>query len=276
MILAPAAFASQRYSSFDLIHAHGDSEFLIRCRVPVVRTFYGSARDEARHAVTAKQRVVEHYHYGAELVARRLASQTVGISHVTAASIGKLDHIIPCGVDRERFYPGAKSDHPTVVFIGTMRGRKRGDLVARVFRESVRPRVPDAKLILIAPDAQSEPGIEAIRHATDEQVAECLRGAWVFTLPSTYEGFGVPYIEAMASGTAVVATPNRGAMEILQPGQGGILVKDDELGGALTGLLRDEVRRTELGAGGRRYSRRFDWSEIAKRYEGVYDEVLPR
>jgi phosphatidylinositol alpha-mannosyltransferase len=177
VILAPAAFASQCYSSFDLVHAHGDSELLLRRRVPVVRTFYGSALDEAHHAVTVKHRTVENYHYAAELVARRLARRTVGISQATAASIGRLDHIIPCGVDRERFHPGPKDGTPTVLFIGTMRGRKRGEFVARVFREFVRPRLPGARLILIAPDATSEPGIEALPAATDEQVAHCLRSA---------------------------------------------------------------------------------------------------
>jgi glycosyltransferase involved in cell wall biosynthesis len=276
IVLAPLAFAANRYSPFDLVHAHGDSELLFRRRIPVVRTFYGSARDEARHAVNRKHRALQQYHHVAERIARRLASRTVGISRVTSEAIGPLDHIIPCGVDRTRFRPGAKAKQPTILFIGTMRGRKRGAMLARVFREVVRPRVPDARLVMVAPDSRGEPGIESIPTIDDERLAEHLRSAWVFTLPSSYEGFGVPYIEAMASGTAVVATPNAGARELLSSGDGGVLVTDDELGDALSSLLVDESRRDALAAGGVEVARRFDWNRIAAAYERIYEELVAK
>ena len=272
--LAPVAFAAHSYSGFDVVHAHGDSELLVRRRIPVVRTFYGSAADEARHATSIKHRIVERYHSIAEPVARRVAWRTVGISRATAASIGPLDHIIPCGVDLEVFRPGAKAGRPTVVFVGTMKGRKRGELVADAFRKVIRPRFPDAELVLIGSDAMSAPGITAIPVASDEALAEHLRSAWVFTLPSSYEGFGVPYIEAMASGTAVVATPNAGARELLGDGHGGgVVVSEDQLGTAIVRLLGDASARDRFARIGREVSRRFAWDVVARRYEDVYAEA---
>ncbi len=53
-----------------------------------------------------------------------------------------------------------------------------------------------------------------------EKLCELYQRAWILCLPSTYEGFGVPYIEAMASGTVAVASPNPGAKEILDNGKG--------------------------------------------------------
>jgi glycosyltransferase involved in cell wall biosynthesis len=274
LALTPLAFAMGDYSECGIVHAHGDSQLLFRRWPPVVRTFYGSARDEARHAQRRKQRAVERYQHVSERVARRLADRTVGISRTTERAVGPLDEIIPCGVDRRRFRPGPKSEHPTVVFIGTMRGRKRGDLACEIFRTQVRPRVPDAEMIVIAPDVSEERDITAVRSASDDTVAEYLRRAWVFTLPSTYEGFGVPYIEAMASGTAVVATPNAGAQELFVDGAGGILVSDAEIGDAICELLLDLGRRDALAARGHRASERFDWSQVAARYERLYAELV--
>ena len=56
-----------------------------------------------------------------------------------------------------------------------------------------------------------------------ERLIELYQQAWLFCLPSSYEGFGVPYIEAMSCGTPVVATPNAGAREVLEEMAGGTL-----------------------------------------------------
>jgi glycosyltransferase involved in cell wall biosynthesis len=274
LALTPLAFAAGDYSDCDVVHAHGDSQLLVRRRPPVVRTFYGSARDEARHTQRLSHRVIERYQHVGERVARRLADWTVGISRVTQEAVGPLNEIIPCGVDRRRFHPGAKSEHPTIVFIGTMRGRKRGELACDVFRTQVRRRIPEAEMIVIAPDVRDQPGITAVRGASDDTVAEHVRRAWVVTLPSTYEGFGVPYIEAMASGTAIVATPNAGAKELLGGGEAGLLVTDTELGEAICDLLLNDERRKALASGGYHASERFDWTYVASRYERAYDELL--
>lgn len=53
-------------------------------------------------------------------------------------------------------------------------------------------------------------GVRVLGKVSLERLTEFYRRAWLFCLPSSYEGFGVPYIEAMASGTAVVATRIRG------------------------------------------------------------------
>jgi glycosyltransferase involved in cell wall biosynthesis len=187
----PIAFALRRYAEFDVVHAHGDSH-LLHARAPVVRTFYGSALDEARHAERLRRRLAQYFVHPAERLARRRASLTVGISHATAAAVGPLDAIVPCGVDIERFRPGAKSDHPSVLFVGTLRGRKRGYLVRDVFEQTIRPALPEAELWVVADGLVDGPGIRSWTNVDDALLADLFRRAWVFVLPSTYEGFGAP------------------------------------------------------------------------------------
>jgi glycosyltransferase involved in cell wall biosynthesis len=66
--------------------------------------------------------------------------------------------------------------------------------------------------------SEAGPPISGVRYfhgIPDEALAALYRKAWVFASPSVYEGFGLPYLEAMASGTAVVATANPGSCEVL-------------------------------------------------------------
>lgn len=268
VFVLPLAFAARRYREFDVVHVHGDGQFLAAA-VPVVRTFYGSAREESRHARTWARRLSQRVQAVFEVVDRRRAEITVGISVTTAEAIGPLDLVIPCGVDRVRFRPGPKSASPSILFVGTLGGRKRGDFLLEVFGSVVLPRVPEAELWMVTDEEVSGPGVRWFRRPSDDQLAQRFREAWVFTLPSTYEGFGVPYVEAMASGTAVVATENPGAREILDGGVG-VLTDDAGLGAELAMLLGDDPRRAAMGQRGRQASERYDWAVVAESYENAY------
>jgi glycosyltransferase involved in cell wall biosynthesis len=107
-------------------------------------------------------------------------------------------------------------------------------------------------------------------------MAELYRSAWVFCMPSTYEGFGLPYVEAIASGTPVVTSSNPGAEEILGGGRGGLIVPDAEIGQALLQLLTSESRRSELAAAGLERARYFSWDAAIDRLEVIYREVATR
>lgn len=89
--------------------------------------------------------------------------------------------------------------------------------------------------------------------------------ATVFTLPSLYEGFGMPLLEAMACGTPVVTTTSSSLPEVV--GEAGLTVppRDAEaLGQALLRLLDDAELRAELRERGLRRARRFSWRETAE------------
>jgi glycosyltransferase involved in cell wall biosynthesis len=106
-----------------------------------------------------------------------------------------------------------------------------------------------------------------------EELARLYREAWVFCLPSSYEGFGRPYVEALASGTAVVATPNQGAREILDDGEYGILVAPSYLGAALLEVLENHEKRATFERRGPARAQDYTWGRIADRYEEIYESV---
>src|SRR5207253_306790 len=94
------------------------------------------------------------------------------------------------------------------------------------------------------------PGVIVLGRVSDEELAELYRRAWVFCLPSTYEGFGIPYVEAMASGCPVIATANQGAVEITENGRFGVLAEEHQLGEVLVRLLKSSEERDRLSAAG--------------------------
>jgi glycosyltransferase involved in cell wall biosynthesis len=162
--------------------------------------------------------------------------------------------------------------------VGTWAGRKRGRLVAQAFRDAVAPALPTAELWLVAEDvpAGAPTWLRSFGRVSDHALRELYRRAWVFALPSSYEGFGIPYVEAMASGLPVVATANPGARYVTDDGRAGRLVRDEQLGSALLGLLRDTGERERLATAGLARSRDFSLDSVVDSYERLYREVLGR
>ena len=95
-------------------------------------------------------------------------------------------------------------------------------------------------------------------------------------LPSAYEGFGRPYVEAMAAGTAVVASPNPGARDVLDGGRFGVIAEDGRIADALVDLIRDSAKRAGLERAGLERARAYDWPIVAGAYEALYERVLER
>jgi glycosyltransferase involved in cell wall biosynthesis len=170
-------------------------------------------------------------------------------------------------------WPGGKAPVPTILFVGTYGNRKRGKLLMEVFARDVLPKLPEAQLWMVCSDAPAAAGVCVLGRISQAELVERYQRAWVFCLPSTYEGFGIPYIEAMAAGTAVVASPNVGAVEVTRNGQDGLIATDDKLGEALVQVLADEVLRHKLEAAGRERVKDFDLSRVCEKYEEIYTEL---
>jgi glycosyltransferase involved in cell wall biosynthesis len=260
------------FTRFDVLNAHGDDWFLWgRKRPRHVHTFHGSCLAEMLNARTLSGKARMGALALCEFGSTFLADELVTVSANTRRYLPMVKKVIPCGVDLDAFAPGGdKSDAPSLLFVGTLHGRKRGALLLDVFRREIRPRIPNAEFWAVCDDVPEGDGVRCFGRVSEGTLTDLYRRAWVFCLPSTYEGFGVPYIEAMASGTPVVATPNVGAREVTQEGQSGLIAPDAQLADALLRVLTDDALRARLREAGLTRAQDFGWDRVCAQYEALY------
>jgi glycosyltransferase involved in cell wall biosynthesis len=96
----------------------------------------------------------------------------------------------------------------------------------------------------------------------------------VYASPSIYEGFGLPYAEALACGTPIVATSNPGSREVLDGGRFGVLAGDVEFGPRMCRLLADAGERDRLARAGLTRASVYDIARAAEQYEQVMTELI--
>ena len=273
LFVLPLLLNTLSFRDFDIVHFHGDDWGYLRRSRPTVRTVHGSAREEARTAGSWKRRLVQYLLYPLEHLAVRLATVALAIGPKTA-QLYPGTVLINNGVDLARFRPGPKAAGPRILFVGTWDGRKRGRFLFEVFCRDVLPALPNATLVMVS-DTVSEacaahPQVEHHRHPSDAELAQLYREAWVFAFPSTYEGFGLPYVEALASGTAVVSSSNDGARHVLDGGTYGRIVSDANFGAALLEVLQSPDQRATLEAQGLERARTFAWPSVVATHEQLY------
>ena len=187
-------------------------------------------------------------------------------SRAALAEAGGLDPtrigILPIAVDTEQFAPAADEEwlagleRPTVVFVGRADDpRKNAGLLLDAW-PLVRARLPDARLRLIGrpPDAALPAGVEAAGDVPS--VADELRRAHLFVLPSLQEGFGIVVAEALACGVPALVTPCGGPEDLIRHSGGGVVLPDFDpgtLADAVVAALGTPSRLREQRARGRAY-----------------------
>jgi glycosyltransferase involved in cell wall biosynthesis len=125
--------------------------------------------------------------------------------------------------------------------------------------------------------AAAELGLRLVHpgFVTDAELAALYRGAAVAAVPSLHEGFGLPVLEAMASGAPVVAS-RAGNLPDLADGAAVLVPPGDAtaLATAIGGLLHNPEERARLAAAGPAVASAYSWSRAAEMMAAVYREVL--
>jgi starch synthase len=217
-------------------------------------------------------------------------------------------HVIRNGIDTAAYRPDARTDvlgrigidpdRPYVLFVGRITRQKGVPHLLRAARQLD----PAAQLVLCA-GAPDTPALDReFRALFDElnavrdgvhwipamlprpAVVQLLTHATAFACPSVYEPLGIVNLEAMACGTAVVASAVGGIPEVVADGGTGLLVPYDEahpedfesgLAAALNRLVADPAQAAAFGAAGRdRAVREFGWDTVARRTVQLYADVL--
>jgi len=261
---------------FDIVHYHGD-DYLCRGSLRRVRTFYGSALDESLHARKLSRALYQALFYGFEWISCLRRGATIGISAATRRALPLVQTVIPCGVPLRTYRPqGSRDGAPSVLFLGDLRGRKKGDLLVRTFAQRIRTALPEARLTIVGPQPCNAPGVHWVGRLSEPELIAAYRRAWVYCMPSSYEGFGVPAIEAMACGTPVVSVINKSTSEIITNEVNGLLCRADELGEALLRVLGDGDLRERLAAQALRDVQKYGIDETARSYEAVYATAVEK
>jgi glycosyltransferase involved in cell wall biosynthesis len=196
-------------------------------------------------------------------------------------------HVIPLGVDTRLFRP--RTEQPRVpgriVTVTSADSPLKGlPTLLRAVAKLATER--DAHLVVIGtPSAATRQQVtqlalgDRVTFASglpDAEYARVLATAEVAVIPSLYEGFSLPAVEHMASGTPLIATDAGALPEVT--GEAALLVPPgdpEELSAALGGLLDDEPARTRLGASGlARVRERFAWPAVAAATEALYLKVI--
>ncbi|MGW9027698.1 glycogen synthase [Streptomyces sp. NPDC055722] len=213
-------------------------------------------------------------------------------------------HVVHNGIDTALYQPdhgtdvltrlGIDASRPYVLFVGRITRQKGVPQLLRAVRNI------DAEVQVVlcagAPDtaeidrefrdlfedlSRSREGVHWIpKMLPRPEVIQLLTHAAVFACPSVYEPLGIVNLEAMACGTAVVASRTGGIPEVVDDGRTGLLVDVDDdfeehLARALDSVLADPVAAKRMGEAGReRAVREFGWDTVARRTVRLYEEVL--
>lgn len=117
--------------------------------------------------------------------------------------------------------------------------------------------------------------VRFLGYVPDDDLPGLYAGATLLAFPSLYEGFGLPVLEAMASGTPVVTSNGSAMAEVA--GDAALLVDPldtDALAAAMSRLLSDEALREELRARGAKRAGRYSWERTAMETLAVYERVV--
>ena len=262
-----------------------DLAFLVypKTHTPSSRAYYAATGQSARRA----ERVIA--------VSQRTASDAVRLLGVDPARIRVIyEAADPSFVPRPRqdLAPVAArlevdAQRPYVLFVGTLEPRKNIPLLIEAFAR-VRSEHPQLQLVLVggrgwldAPifAAHDRSGVGSSAHFVGwleaRDLAVLYSQAAVFVLPSLYEGFGLPVLEAMACGAPVVCS-NAGPLPEVA-GDAALLLTPEEPDAwaeAIKRVLGDSQLSADLRARGMRRAELFSWERTAQATREVYREAL--
>lgn len=237
----------------------------------------------------------------------RLASAVVCVSHATLAGlyaatgtdprkceiIGEGPQLLGSALDRPT------AEEPYLLYVGSLDPRKNVETVVDAFAAAGEPL--GAKLLIVGPtEARTSSALnrriarlglgDRVHHlgfVSPEQLTTLYSRASALVLPSLYEGFGLPVLEAMKSGTPVVASDIPPVREVA--GDAALYVSRpldaDAWRDALARICADAALRADLSNRGATAARRFSWTHVGARFSdlllrvaasGTLDSPAPR
>jgi glycosyltransferase involved in cell wall biosynthesis len=227
------------------------------------------------------------------------ASTARELSRVVGADVRNL-HVVHHGVDSGRFHPPSPEEiaavrgrlrlgeRPYVAFLGALEPRKNVPALIRGFTQTsqILAARADPPILVLAGqpgwDSQVERELRAVPHRVRviragylplAELSGFLGGAAVVAYPSLGEGFGLPVLEAMAAGAAVLTTRRLALSEVGGDAVAYCGIDAQDIATGLVELLEDPARRAELSAAAQRRAKEFTWAASAALHWEAYDRA---
>ncbi|MEM7481636.1 MAG: glycosyltransferase family 1 protein [Acidobacteriota bacterium] len=180
-------------------------------------------------------------------------------------------------------------ERPYVLFVGNAsKKHKNLDNVIQAYARARQLHDFDAPLVCVGDRSGAEfklrqraeqlgiaDRVHLLGHVASEALPAIYQGATLFVYPTLYEGFGLPVVEAMASGVAVI-TSNTSALKEVAEGYGHLVdpLDVEAMARAIARCMEDEDHRNALAKLGRRRADDFHWRRTAERTLGIYQRVI--
>lgn len=292
--VSPAALRRTRRwladNAFDVVHVHEpvvpsvSMAAAMLSSAPLVGTFHAALGRSVSRAIASAPMRLYMERIGVRIAVSEEARRTL-IEHHGGDAV-----IIPNGVETASFRRAstdprwmATDSRPVIVFLGRLDEPRKGLSVFAGAIEGVLDKMPGARFLIAgrgdAPEIRRQvarfgDSVSFLGGISDEEKASLLAGASVYVAPQTGgESFGIVLVEAMAAGTAVVASDIPAFRAVLEDGRAGVLFETGSsaaLVDQLLGLLADKARLEDLSKAGQRASLQYDWEVVADKVFEVY------
>jgi glycosyltransferase involved in cell wall biosynthesis len=242
------------------------------------------------------KRLVSDYVITALLRSLKTADLVISVSSFTARVVQNrlgLDPkrivVIPLGIDHQRFryrdklrarrLLGLPEDAKIVLHVGSDEERKNVPTLYGIFRK-VRRRVPETVLLRVGTTNEAFPPEDLSKDVrlvepVDEVLPYYYNAADIMVFPSLLEGFGIPLLEAMASGTPIVTSRTSSIPEVVGDSALAFDPQDEaSMADSSVQLLTDGAYAMELAQRGLERSKTFSWKICAARTQEAYAKVL--
>jgi len=277
---------------FDVLHVHeplSPSLSVLACWAangPIVATWH-SAMDRSRMMLTLSKLGQTAMEKVSARIAVSEAARATLIKHVGGDAV-----VIPNGVDVSMFTNatpmfGWRGPNLSIAFLGRGDEPRKGLEILVDAYPQIRKSFPNVRLLIAGPGEPADTlkklskvdraSVTVLGMIAPQDKPSVLASGTIYVAPNTGgESFGIVLLEAMASGTPVVASDLEAFEQVLDFGRAGITFENensDDLARVVCELLRDEAKRTELIRQGRLRAAQFDWNVVANEIVNVYESV---
>jgi glycosyltransferase involved in cell wall biosynthesis len=188
--------------------------------------------------------------------------------------------LVPNAVDCERFSPQPSAPRRSVLFVGPDGSPFKGIDLARRIAAGLAASHPEVEIVWVTPRPPADGAFgRVVVDPSQQQLAQLYREALVYVCTSRFETWGLPALEAMASGTPVVSAAHGGIVTFARDGDNALLGAVDDADGLLAitrRVLDDSELATRLARSGLHTARETTWTKVMRDVRAFFVDTLER